>query len=1379
MKKVLGLDLGTTSIGWALVNQAETEGEKSGIIRAGVRVNPLTTDEKDGFNSGKDITTNADRRLKRGARRNLQRYKLRRAHLLDRMGSLGWIDESTILSEDGEDSTFSTYRLRARAASDEISLEELARVLLMINKKRGYKSSRKTAASDGEDGHLIDGMEVARVLSEEALTPAQYSLGLIAKNRLNVRRLPDFYPSDLKSELDKVWSVQAGFYPELLTPELREEINGKSRTQVARIFKDRFDILTADNRGKDKKTVALQWRVDALSSKLTQDILAYVIADICSAINESSGYLGEISDRSKGLEFTGMTVGQYLYSELEKNRQFRVKNKVFYRQDYVNEFDRIWDTQKKFHPELTEELRHEFKDIIIFYQRRLKSQKGLVGFCEFESRKMKKVIDGKEKEITIGCRVAPKSSPMFQEFKIWSVLNNIVVTVSEGNKRSLTPEEKEILFSNLQFLQRLTEKEAVELLFGEKTDAKLNYRQIEGNTTLSAFYDKYLEIASMLGYDSIAGRKTVMERLGALSDCFEKNGFNTDILHFDYSLPKEEYERQPLFRLWHLLYSYEGDNSRTGNDSLIEKISGICNMPAEAASKLAGITFKNDYAELSHKAMRKILPYLRQGHVYSEACSEAGYRHSKESLTAEELENRPLTDRLEVLPKNSLRNPVVEKILNQMINVVNALSAEYGKPDEIHIEMARELKQSKEERKKATDAIAKNNAENEKLKAELREEPDLTNISRNDLVRYKLYKELEKNGHKTLYSNRHIPREILFTKEIDIEHIIPQAKLFDDSLSNKTLEFREINLEKGNQTARDFVESKYGAEGLMRFRAVVDDLCKSNAITPRKKKNLMTTESEIPKGFINRDLKDSQYIARKAKEILSSYARTVMTTTGSVTARLRADWRLINVIQEIDMSKYDKAGRTAYEESRDGSVEKRIVDWSKRDDHRHHAMDAITIAFTKPSYIQLLNNLVARSNREGAIYGIWSKETHREDSGWVFNPPMPYDELRAEVKDALENILVSHKAKNKVMTRNVNRTKKKGGFNEKVELTPRGALHKESVYGKLLRYETIDVTVNGKMTADIVATVSKKEEREALMARLQANGNDPKKAFAGKNAPAKNPIYLDAAHSRMLPPKVKCTRWAVSYKLRKPIGKLSDSMIEKVVDNKIRTLLSERLEEYGGDMKLAFQNLEANPIWLNKTARIPIKTVTIADTLGVGACALHSKIDKDHRLILSESKVELPIDFVDLQNNHHIAIYLDEEGGYQEKVMTYFEAVERVLEGLPPVDRTFNASLGWKFLFSMKINEMFVFPDKGDGFFPDEIDLTDPKNYRDVSRHLFRVQKLSSKYYCFRHHLETKIDDVKDLRDVTWKRIQSLDNLKGVVKVRINHLGEIVAVGEE
>lgn len=115
MKKVLGLDLGTTSIGWAMVNQAENNEEKSSIIRAGVRVNPLTTDEKDAFEKGKAVTTNTDRRLKRSMRRNLQRYKLRRNELVSILKELGWIDDSTILAEHGNRSTFETYELRSKA----------------------------------------------------------------------------------------------------------------------------------------------------------------------------------------------------------------------------------------------------------------------------------------------------------------------------------------------------------------------------------------------------------------------------------------------------------------------------------------------------------------------------------------------------------------------------------------------------------------------------------------------------------------------------------------------------------------------------------------------------------------------------------------------------------------------------------------------------------------------------------------------------------------------------------------------------------------------------------------------------------------------------------------------------------------------------------------------------------------------------------------------------------------------------------------------------------------------------------------------------------------------------------------------------------------
>ena len=110
---------------------------------------------------------------------------------------------------------------------------------------------------------------------------------------------------------------------------------------------------------------------------------------------------------------------------LEKDPNTSLKNQVFYRQDYLDEFERIWETQATYHPELTAELKHEIRDIVIFYQRQLKSQKSLVGYCELESKQKEVVVDGKKKTITTGLRVCPKSSPLFQSFKIWQTLNNV------------------------------------------------------------------------------------------------------------------------------------------------------------------------------------------------------------------------------------------------------------------------------------------------------------------------------------------------------------------------------------------------------------------------------------------------------------------------------------------------------------------------------------------------------------------------------------------------------------------------------------------------------------------------------------------------------------------------------------------------------------------------------------------------------------------------------------------------------------------------------------------------------------------------------------------------------------------------------------------
>ena len=574
------------------------------------------------------------------------------------------------------------------------------------------------------------------------------------------------------------------------------------------------------------------------------------------------------------------------------------------------------------------------------------------------------------------------------------------------------------------------------------------------------------------------------------------------------------------------------------------------------------MSFQEDYGSLSAKAIKKILPYLKEGNQYDIACDYAGYRHSKSSLTKDEIENKILKDKLEILPKNSLRNPVVEKILNQMVNLINTLIDTYGKPDEIRVELARELKKNAKEREELTKSIARNTREHDEIRQLLRTEFGMMNVSRNDIIRYKLYEELKDNGYKTLYSNEYIPREKIFSKEIDIEHVIPQARLFDDSLSNKTLEYRAINIEKGNKTAYDFVKEKYGDDGLEKFLNRCETLFKDKRTKLRK---LKMEETDIPEGFIDRDLRNTQYISKKAFAMLNEISRSVVATTGSITDKLREDWQLVDLMKELNLPKYEKLGMVEMFEDKDGRKIKKITDWTKRNDHRHHAVDALTVAFTKDVFIQFYNNKNAAwmpaSKEHANITGI--KARYFENGKAL--APMPLAQFRAEAKRHLENLLVSIKAKNKVITSNVNRTKNKNGENRKLQQTPRGQLHLETVYGSHRQYATKIEKVNAAFDVTKIATVSKLAYRNALLKRLEAFGNDPKKAFTGKNTLEKNPLYLDENQTEMVPEKVQTVEFETVYTIRKPID--PNLSIDKVVDVKIRSVLEKRLKEYGGDAK--------------------------------------------------------------------------------------------------------------------------------------------------------------------------------------------------------------------
>lgn len=1423
----MGLDLGTASIGWALVDEAESRSENAEIVKLGVRVVqydtfgavdgktnkvPGSKDPVKNFESGRGLSSNAARTHYRGARRNLQRFKKRREDLIALLMENGFIAKDTPLTEVGKNTTHETLRLRAKAARQRIEKPELARVFLAINKKRGYKSNRK--AQDGEAGSLIDGMAVARELYENNWTPGQF---VYRRLQAGKHHISEFYRSDLQAEFDRVWHVQRQFYPDILTDALYEKLQGKNEKKSWKICEEPFQIKGIKQPGKaaEKRLQQYAWRVSALEEKLDLEYLAIVLQEINHELNKPSGYLGAISNRSKELFFNGQTVGENLYAQIQKNPHTSLKNQVFYRQDYLDEFERIWETQQAFYPEMTADLKAAIRDGIIFYQRRLRSQKGLIRLCEFERWKTQVEKEGKQREIEVGHRVIPKSAPLFQEFKIWQTLNNLVFQNEETREqcevKGLDAAIRQRIFEELN-LGRDLKPEAIARIIGLKGPSKWrsNFekkgkeKKIQGNRTYAALFGVYRRIAELEGYGFDWQKKSPGEVKAELKAVFQQVGICSDILDFDAEFTEKSFDKQASYQLWHLLYSAEADSGKISEAdrevygkshvALKKKLHQKYGFKPAYAAMLANVSLLRDYGNLSAKAIKKIMKHLKAGQFYSEACQSAGYNHSH-SLTTAERADRICKDKLTLLQRNGLRSPVVEKILNQMVNLVNQIVDAYGKPDEVRIELARDLKKSAKERSDISQDINKATKAHEEIKEILRTEFGIPNSTHNDVIRYRLYKELEANAYKTLYTERYIPREKLFSKEIEVEHIIPKAKSFDDSFSNKTLAYHAENEKKGDRTAWDFIAQDH-YPNLESYKARVENLHEAKKISKAKRNKLLMPAEEIPGGFLNRDLAETRYITKKAKQLLEEVVPTVHTTTGKVTDRLRQDWGLTDVIKELNLPKYRELGLTKLMERKDGNRVEQIIDWTKRSDHRHHAMDALTVAFTTHSHVQYLNNLhagyeaalpalikelIKKHGKEHAraeayklhkrILSMREKITEKDGrKERRFIPPMP--NFRREAKKHIEDILISFKARNKVVTPNVNKTKKKEGWNEKMELTPRGQLHEETLYGRVKRLVDKPTKLSKRFTLKQARLIAEKTQRMRVLDHLKKFNDKPVDAFDAKTL-KREPMLYRGKPLR----EVQC--FEEIYTIRKEVT--PDLKIDKVLDEGIKAVLRNRLSEFGGDPKKAFSDLDKNPIWLDKKEKIALKRVTIEAHVNK-ATPLREKRDHFGHLISDEEGDWQDVDFVQAGNNHHVAIYRDEKGKLQERVVSLIKATGRAIHGQAVIKRELSKHPDWQFLFTLKRNEMFVFP--AADFNPSDIDLTDEKNAKVISAHLFRVQKISTKDYLFAHHLETKAisDDMqknkKQLSGKAYRRITSPAHLAGVVKVRMDHLGRVVQKGE-
>lgn len=379
----------------------------------------------------------------------------------------------------------------------------------------------------------------------------------------------------------------------------------------------------------------------------------------------------------------------------------------------------------------------------------------------------------------------------------------------------------------------------------------------------------------------------------------------------------------------------------------------------------------------------------------------------------------------------------------------------------------------------------------------------------------------------------------------------------------------------------------------------------------------------------------------------------------------------------------------------------------------------------------------------------------------------------AEVMDAASKIIVSFKSGKKVATFGVRKVIKDGKKTivQRDIIVPRGALSEESVYGKIKRLET---NKSIKYLFENPQTIVKQQIKNLILERLALSDNDPKKAIESLR---KRPIYLDKENTTELL-FGSCYKEEVVAKY--PISSIKATDLDSIVDKGIREIIKRRLEQYGNKEKDAFKNLEENPLWFNEEKQIPIKTVRCYTGLTSVVSVKKDETGKD-------------IGFVKPGNNHHIAIYEDKNGNKQEQVVTFWQAVERKKYGIPVIIKDTNAIWntilekpdyfpetlkevlpldGWKYEFSLQQNEMFVL-----GLPKEEAEkaILD-RNYKLLSSYLYRVQKIASKYYCFRLHLETQLNDSLEYKLANrFYRVRSFSAFEALnpVKVRINNLGEI------
>lgn len=355
---------------------------------------------------------------------------------------------------------------------------------------------------------------------------------------------------------------------------------------------------------------------------------------------------------------------------------------------------------------------------------------------------------------------------------------------------------------------------------------------------------------------------------------------------------------------------------------------------------------------ISAKACRNLILRLKQGLVYSDACKAAGYDHSK----------RPETD------LTKIGNPIARKALTEALKQVRAVAHEYGLPGRIHIELARDVGKSKEERDEITRGIEKRNKERDRLRLEFKEVVGVEPIGIEDMIRFELWREQQ---GRCPYTDKEIhPNNIVATDNtIQVDHILPWSRSGDDSFINKTLCYASANQEKKGRTPFEWFGGNEKRWAI--FSAGIES---NKALKGRKKRNYLLKDASIlEEKFRPRNLNDTRYATRLLGDMLTRLypedgTRHVFARPGPLTDRLRRGWGVQNL--------------------------KKDAEGNRVSDDRHHALDALVVAATTDSALIRLTKAFQEAEKIGA---------HRDFAR--LDPPWP--NFVEETRQRLATVFVS------------------------------------------------------------------------------------------------------------------------------------------------------------------------------------------------------------------------------------------------------------------------------------------------------------------------------------------------------------------------------------